>query len=148
MKSTAHLRGHPLHPMLIPYPFALLSGATVFDIGANITSQRSWAETGKHMTAAGIGTALIARSRELLITSAPCPRERRRGVRPLNTRCVTSPPSSVSRPQHHGDEAMDISPPLASRSRCSGQRSSGWGDGWAATWFTTTVSASLTRARC
>ena len=60
MKSTAHINGHPIHPMLIPYPFALLSGATVFDIGASITSRYPLAETGKHMAAAGIGSALVA----------------------------------------------------------------------------------------
>jgi uncharacterized membrane protein len=60
MKSTAHINGHPVHPMLIPYPFALLSTATVFDIGAVMTSRGSWSQTARHMTAAGIGTALIA----------------------------------------------------------------------------------------
>jgi uncharacterized membrane protein len=60
MKSTAHINGHPIHPMLIPYPFALLSAAAVFDIGAAVTSRRSWAETARHLTVAGLGTALVA----------------------------------------------------------------------------------------
>ena len=60
MKSTAHINGHPIHPMLIPYPFALLSTATVFDIGARLTSHRAWSQTARHMTAAGLGTAVIA----------------------------------------------------------------------------------------
>jgi len=60
MKSTAHLNGHPIHPMLIPYPFALLSTAAIFDIAAAITSRGEWSQTARHMTAAGLGTALIA----------------------------------------------------------------------------------------
>jgi uncharacterized membrane protein len=31
MKSKAVLFGHPLHPMLIPFPFAFLTGAVAFD---------------------------------------------------------------------------------------------------------------------
>lgn len=60
MKSTAHLNGHPIHPMLIPYPFALLSGALAFDLGAAMTGRRALAQTAQHMTSAGLGTALVA----------------------------------------------------------------------------------------
>ncbi len=60
MKSTAHLNGHPIHPMLIPYPFALLSGAAAFDLAASVTADRAWSRTARHMTAAGLGTALVA----------------------------------------------------------------------------------------
>jgi uncharacterized membrane protein len=30
--STASIGGHPIHPMLIPFPIAFLSGAVVTDI--------------------------------------------------------------------------------------------------------------------
>lgn len=60
MKSTAHVGGHPIHPMLIPYPFALLSTAAVFDLAAAATSRTGWAQTARHMTVAGLGTALAA----------------------------------------------------------------------------------------
>jgi uncharacterized membrane protein len=60
MKSTAQLFGHPIHPMLIPYPFALLSTAVCFDVGARITGRRSWARTARNMSAAGLATALAA----------------------------------------------------------------------------------------
>lgn len=60
MKSTAHLSGHPIHPMLIPYPFALLSSAAVFDIAGAMTSRTEWSQTARHMTTAGLGTALVA----------------------------------------------------------------------------------------
>ena len=60
MKSTAHVKGHPIHPMLIPYPFALLSSAVAFDIGARITSRAGLSATAQHLTAAGLGTAVLA----------------------------------------------------------------------------------------
>ena len=60
MKSTAHINGHPIHPMLIPYPFALLSSAMAFDVGARVTRQGSWAQTAKHLSAAGLASALVA----------------------------------------------------------------------------------------
>src|SRR5688572_25669340 len=60
MKSTAHINGHPIHPMLIPYPFALLSSAAVFDLGASMGGRESWSHTASHLTTAGLGTALVA----------------------------------------------------------------------------------------
>src|SRR5688572_14035435 len=60
MRSTAHINGHPIHPMLIPYPFALLSTAAVFDLTASMRSDQSWSQTARHMTIAGLGTALAA----------------------------------------------------------------------------------------
>jgi uncharacterized membrane protein len=60
MKSTAHLNGHPIHPMLIPYPFALLSSAAIFDVAAAITSRDEWSQTARHLTIAGLGSALVA----------------------------------------------------------------------------------------
>lgn len=60
MQSTAHLNEHPIHPMLIPYPFALLTSATAFDVAARVTRRESLARTADHLTAAGLGTALVA----------------------------------------------------------------------------------------
>lgn len=60
MKSTAHIKGHPIHPMLIPYPFALLSGAVAFDIGARGKRRAAWSATARHLTVAGLGSALVA----------------------------------------------------------------------------------------
>ena len=59
MKSTAHIMGHPLHPMLIPYPFALLSSAVVFDVGA-ANGRTGWSHTARHLTNAGLASALVA----------------------------------------------------------------------------------------
>jgi len=60
MRSTAHIDGHPIHPMLIPYPFALLSTAAAFDVAASLRSDGSWSHTARHMTLAGLATALVA----------------------------------------------------------------------------------------
>lgn len=60
MKSTAHINGHPIHPMLIPYPFALLTSAVAFDVAANASGRRSWAQTARHLTSVGLGSALVA----------------------------------------------------------------------------------------
>jgi uncharacterized membrane protein len=41
MKSKAVALGHPIHPMLIPFPFAFLIGAALFDApGGCATSRR------------------------------------------------------------------------------------------------------------
>jgi uncharacterized membrane protein len=60
MKSTAHVNGHPIHPMLIPYPFALLSSALAFDAGSRTAGRSEWARTASHLANAGLGTALAA----------------------------------------------------------------------------------------
>jgi uncharacterized membrane protein len=60
MKSTAQVGGHPIHPMLIPYPFALLTTAAAFDVAARIRSRREWSQTAGHMTAVGLTMALVA----------------------------------------------------------------------------------------
>lgn len=60
MKSTARLNGHPLHPMLIPYPFALLSSAAAYDVAASVRGRPDWAETGARLTTAGLASAMVA----------------------------------------------------------------------------------------
>lgn len=60
MKSRAQFRSHPLHPALIPFPFAFLTGSAVFDvIGAILERPALWS-TGEHLQLAGIGAGLIA----------------------------------------------------------------------------------------
>lgn len=60
MKSTAHVNGHPIHPMLIPYPFALLTSAAAFDVAACVSGREEWARTAGHLTRIGLGSALVA----------------------------------------------------------------------------------------
>jgi nitrite reductase/ring-hydroxylating ferredoxin subunit/uncharacterized membrane protein len=60
MKSKAVLLGHPVHPMLIPFPFAFLTGAVLFHAIGWLRDVPSWWTTGSHLSVAGIATALLA----------------------------------------------------------------------------------------
>jgi nitrite reductase/ring-hydroxylating ferredoxin subunit/uncharacterized membrane protein len=60
MRSTAHLHGHPIHPMLIPFPFAYLFGTACVNLAARAANRPEWIQTAGHMRLLGIGSALIA----------------------------------------------------------------------------------------
>lgn len=60
MRSAAHVEGHPLHPMLIPFPFAYLFGSVCVDAWARATDRPGLHRTATHLNALGIGCALAA----------------------------------------------------------------------------------------
>jgi nitrite reductase/ring-hydroxylating ferredoxin subunit/uncharacterized membrane protein len=60
MRSRASYNGHPIHPALIPFPFAFLYGAFAFDLLGRLSGRESLWTTGVHLALAGIGTALVA----------------------------------------------------------------------------------------
>jgi len=60
MRSTAHLSGHPIHPMLVGFPFAYLLGSTCIDVWARATNRPSWFRTARHLNTLGLGAALLA----------------------------------------------------------------------------------------
>jgi uncharacterized membrane protein len=60
MRSTAAIGDHPIHPMLIPYPFAFLSGAAAFDVAAAAGGNDDWRRTASHLRTVGIVSALVA----------------------------------------------------------------------------------------
>jgi nitrite reductase/ring-hydroxylating ferredoxin subunit/uncharacterized membrane protein len=60
MKSKIEVLGHPLHPILIAFPFAFLTGTVVFDLLALVTSSESFWTTGGYLAATGIATGLLA----------------------------------------------------------------------------------------
>jgi uncharacterized membrane protein/nitrite reductase/ring-hydroxylating ferredoxin subunit len=60
MRSKASVDGHPLHPGLIPFPFAFLFGAFLFNAAGLAFARPSWWTTGFHLSIAGLGTALLA----------------------------------------------------------------------------------------
>lgn len=60
MKSKAVLLGHPIHPMLIPFPLAFLTGAFAFDAIGWLRDVPSLWTTGGHLSLAGIATAILA----------------------------------------------------------------------------------------
>lgn len=60
MKSRASVHSHPIHPMLVPFPFAFLTGALLFDAAGRWLRKPELSLTGGHLTAAGIGAGLLA----------------------------------------------------------------------------------------
>lgn len=60
MRSRASFKAHPLHPALIPFPFAFLTGAAVFDLTALVWRSDALTLTAAHLTLAGIATGLLA----------------------------------------------------------------------------------------
>lgn len=58
-RSTALLGGHPIHPMLVPFPIAFLVGALLTDIGYVMWGGK-WAYASTWLIAAGIAAALLA----------------------------------------------------------------------------------------
>jgi nitrite reductase/ring-hydroxylating ferredoxin subunit/uncharacterized membrane protein len=60
VRSRASYKGHPIHPALIPFPFAFLCGAFLFDAAGRVAGRASWWTTGAHLALAGIVMALVA----------------------------------------------------------------------------------------
>lgn len=60
MKSKAHLKSHPLHPILVAFPIAFFIGALVFDLLSVISRNHSFWQTGYYLAIAGIVGAVMA----------------------------------------------------------------------------------------
>ena len=60
MRSQASVKAHPLHPALIPFPFAFLLGAALFDLAGTLFDRHALSATGGHLTLAGIAAGLLA----------------------------------------------------------------------------------------
>ncbi|RXF72474.1 DUF2231 domain-containing protein [Arcticibacter tournemirensis] len=60
MKSKAHIKTHPLHPILISFPVAFLSGTLLFDLLAVITGNMSLWQVGGYLEFAGVISAVVA----------------------------------------------------------------------------------------
>lgn len=60
MKSRANFKAHPLHPAIVPFPFAFLAGAALFDAAAMVTGNSSLSVTAAHLTIAGLGAGVVA----------------------------------------------------------------------------------------
>jgi uncharacterized membrane protein len=57
-QSTAKIAGHPLHPMLVPFPIAALVGALVCDLIG--TDDPFWFRASEYLLGAGVVMALLA----------------------------------------------------------------------------------------
>ncbi len=60
MESRAKLFGHPIHPMLIPFPLGLLSTSVIFDGIALLRPNGPWSQIAFWNTAAGVVGGLAA----------------------------------------------------------------------------------------
>ena len=60
MDSKARILGHPIHPMLIPFPLGLLTTAVIFDIVHLVAEGALWPQISYWMIAAGIIGGVVA----------------------------------------------------------------------------------------
>ncbi|QBQ53669.1 DUF2231 domain-containing protein [Nitrosococcus wardiae] len=60
VKSTAAIGGHPVHPMLIPFPIAFLVGALLTDLTYLGTTDFFWARASLWLIAAGFISGALA----------------------------------------------------------------------------------------
>lgn len=58
--STAAIMGHPIHPMLIPFPVASLVGVVLTDIAAQVTDNDFWTEASRWLLLVGLVTGAFA----------------------------------------------------------------------------------------
>lgn len=60
MQSRAHLKTHPIHPMLVGFPISFFMGAFLFDVLFLVTGNRDLQTTGYYLVIAGIAGAVLA----------------------------------------------------------------------------------------
>ena len=60
LRSPASIKGHPIHPMLVPFPIVLFLAALATDIAFAAQGSQGWAEASKWFLGAGIVGALLA----------------------------------------------------------------------------------------
>ena len=59
-RSTAQIAGHPIHPMLIPFPIALLVATLASDLAFWSTGNASWAVAAIWLLGAALVMAALA----------------------------------------------------------------------------------------
>jgi uncharacterized membrane protein len=59
-RSTARIAGHPIHPMLIPFPIVCFIGALVTDIVFLNNHIHGWATASRYLLAIGLVFAALA----------------------------------------------------------------------------------------
>jgi uncharacterized membrane protein len=60
MRSRAHIKGHPLHPILVAFPIAFFTGTFISDIILLVTHRIFFAHMANYLEAGGILFAVIA----------------------------------------------------------------------------------------
>src|SRR4051794_2773823 len=59
-KSTAQIAGHPIHPMLVPFPIAFWAATLFCDVAFWVSGSSDWATAAIWLLGAGIITAALA----------------------------------------------------------------------------------------
>ncbi len=60
MRSKAHLKSHPIHPILVCFPIAFFIGSFVFDVLHLLNNNPSFQATGYYLNIAGVVGGLLA----------------------------------------------------------------------------------------
>ena len=60
MPSTVAIAGHPLHPLLVTFPIAFLTGALGTDVGYWLTGDDFWARASYWLIGAGLVSGVVA----------------------------------------------------------------------------------------
>jgi uncharacterized membrane protein len=59
-QATARIAGHPLHPMLVPFPIAFFVGTLLADLAYLHNDDAFWFRAGLWLVGAGVVMALVA----------------------------------------------------------------------------------------
>lgn len=59
-RSTARIAGHPIHPMLVPFPIVCFAGALATDIAYAATADMTWSNFSAWLLAIGMATGVLA----------------------------------------------------------------------------------------
>lgn len=59
-RSTAHIAGHPLHPMLVPIPIVCFVGTLLSDVTYAFTVEPQWANISSWFLAIGLAVSVLA----------------------------------------------------------------------------------------
>ena len=60
MKSKAHLKGHPIHPILVGFPIAFFTGSFIFDTAGLLSGKTDLWQISYWLQISGVGFALLA----------------------------------------------------------------------------------------
>src|SRR5688572_16222226 len=60
MKSRASFKGHPIHPMLISFPFAFLTGGWAYGLAGAVSNRRELTTVSQYLVPTGVATGLLA----------------------------------------------------------------------------------------
>jgi uncharacterized membrane protein len=60
LRARAAINGHPIHPMLVPFPIVLFLAALATDIAFVVDGSQNWAVASKWFLGIGVAAALLA----------------------------------------------------------------------------------------